>query len=48
MTKEYMAGRNWGFKYGRFENKNPYRPGTIWFEDWAAGFKKGSQEREWL
>lgn len=48
MTKEYMEGRDWGFKYGMFENKNPYGPGTVQFEDWDEGFKKGYQQREWL
>jgi len=48
MTKEYMEGHHWGFKHGMFENKNPYRPGSLQFEHWELGFKKGYQSKGWL
>jgi|AGFT01.1.fsa_nt_gi hypothetical protein len=47
-SKEFAEGRDHGYRESMFDNKNPYIPGTEEFEDWEAGFKKGSQEREWL
>lgn len=48
MSKEYMEGRDFGFKHGMFENKNPYKPGTEQFEDWNSGFNAGCKLKEWL
>lgn len=48
ITKEYMEGYHWGFTHGRFENKNPYRPGTTQFQDWEEGFSAGHKQRGWL
>jgi hypothetical protein len=41
-TKRAMEPYDWGVvaaRSGSSEDCNPYRPGTIAYDDWLAGFK---------